>query len=530
MAVDHVDFAMILEFAPFRLDTDRAELIGAEGPVALEPKAFALLLLLAENHHRVISKDEMIATVWAGRFISDDAVSTVLKLVRKALNDDGATQAYIRTIRGRGHRFVATVQIVASAALPAQAHAAPLPGPEAERGEKPTVAVLPFARLGLTDDLATVADAIPAEIISSLSRLRWLRVIARESTFRFRHEDVDLGTLNSLLGAGFCLSGRVERIGTRLGVSIDLSDTRSGSVIWSDHIERPLDEVHEIRNLIVASVISALDLRIPQVEAELARTRPVEQLDAWSLYHLGLSHMFRFNGHDNAIAGSLFRRATVLDPGFAAAHAARSFTSYQDAAMRFTADRAAAVADARAAAERSFELDPLDPSANFAMGRFPILTGAPDDGLIWLDRAVELSPSYAKGYYSRSMIHVLAGRTTETRAGLDLSTLLSPLDPLLGPMRGIRAISLLIDGETGMAADGAVRAAQTSSAHFITVMCAIIACQCAGQTVRAAHWLEVLRDRRPDARASHFLNALPFADPAFRATVLAALAAAGLPD
>jgi hypothetical protein len=90
-------------------------------------------------------------------------------------------------------------------------------------------------------------------------------------------------------------------------------------------------------------------------------------------------------------------------------------------------------------------------------------------------------------------------------------------------------LSLLLDGEREAAADWAVRAAQTNSAHFITVMCAIIACQCAGQTARAAHWLAVLRDRRPDARASHFLNALPFADPAFRATVLSALAAAGVP-
>ena len=98
------------------------------------------------------------------------------------------------------------------------------------------------------------------------------------------------------------------------------------------------------------------------------------------------------------IAGGLFRRATTLDPTFAAAHAARSFNRYQDAAMGFIGDGAAAVADARVAAERSIELDPFDPSANFTMGRFPILNGQPDDGLVWLDRAVDLSPTYAKGH------------------------------------------------------------------------------------------------------------------------------------
>ena len=355
-------------------------------------------------------------------------------------------------------------------------------------------------------------------------------MIARESTFRFGHSEVDLSTVKSLLGAGFCLSGRVEQMGSLLCVSVDLTDTRSGSVIWSERIERSIDDVHQIRSLIVAAVISALDLRIPLAEAALARTQPVEKLDAWSLYHLGLSHMFRFNGHDNAIAGGLFRRATTLDPGFAAAHAARSFTSYQDAAMGFTADRAAAVADARIAAERSIELDPLDPAANFAMGRYPILLGEPDDGLVWLDRAVDLSPSFAKGYYSRSMIHALSGRTAETRAGLDRATELSPIDPLLGPMRSMRAITLAMDGDFEAAAEWAVRGARTSASHFIVVMFAVAACQLAGQTARAAHWMAVLREYRPDAHTAQYFNAMPIADLGFRARIRAALRDAGLPE
>lgn len=516
---------MIYAFPPFRLDTDRAELSGPAGPIALEPKAFALLTLLVENHHRVVGKDEMIAAVWGGRFLSDDVVSTALKLVRRAVDDDGKAQAVIRTVRGRGHRLVAPVRIGAD--IPAQAAAAR--DAEPRRDGRPTLAVLPFARLGVSEGPGIVADALPAEIISSLSRLRWLRVIARESAFRFRNDAVDHATIHSVLGAGYCLSGRLEQLGNRLSVGVDLSDTRSAGVIWSERLECPLDDIHDIRQRIVAAVLSALDLRIPLAEADLARTRAVEHLDAWGLYHLGLSHMYRFNRHDNAIAGGLLRRATALDANLAAAFAALSFTSYQDAAMGFVPDRAAAVAEARAAAERAIALDPLDPSANSAIGRLHILDHAPDDGLVWLDRAVDLSPSYAKGHYARGMVHVLAGRTAEARAGLDLATGLSPLDPMLGPMRGMRAMSLLMDGDLQAAADWSVRAAQTSSAHFIAVMLAVAACQCAGQTARAAHWLAVLRDRRPDARASDLFHALPFADPAFRDALVTALKVAGLP-
>ena len=141
---------MKLHFDPFELDTDRAELRTVSGPVKLEPKVFRLLRLLVENNERVISKEEMIATIWAGRFISDAAVSTALKAVRRALGDDGDRQAFIQTIRGLGHRFVAPVRI-----RPTEVSVGG-PAPKADqsvtsdgRGQRPTVAVLPFGRTGL---------------------------------------------------------------------------------------------------------------------------------------------------------------------------------------------------------------------------------------------------------------------------------------------------------------------------------------------------------------------------------------------
>jgi TolB-like protein len=522
---------MKLEFDPFELDTDRAELRTVWGLVKLEPKVFRLLRLLVENNERVISKEEMIAVVWAGRFISDAAVSTALKAVRKALGDDGDTQAFIRTVRGVGHRFVAPVrirptEISVSGPAPQAERAVPADG----RGERPTVAVLPFSRSGLPEDFASLGDAIPADIISSLARLRWLRVIARESTFRFRNADVDLAGLHSVLGASYCLSGRVELFGKHLEVSVDLVDTRSGGLIWSDRFERPVADVHAVRQEIVAAVIAALDLQIPQTEAALARSKPVEHLDAWEAYHLGLSHVYRFNAHDNAIAGSLFRRATELDPGFSTAFAARAFTSFQDAMMGYAPDHQAALVAVRSAAERSIELDPLDPYANAAMGRFHILTGSPDDGLIWLDRSVELSPNYAKGHYSRAYLQVIRCQTVETRVGIETAIALSPLDPLLAPMRTMKAMSFAIDGDYATAADWAVLAARMAASHYAIVMLAVATCQLDGRTEAAAHWTRVVRDVRPDMSISLYLKSLQFANEDFRVKLHSALLAAGFSD
>ena len=517
---------MILEFAPFELNIDRAELRGPDGPIALEPKALALLRLLVENHERMLSREEMIATVWGGRFISDAAVSTVLKLVRKALGDDGMAQTYIRTVRGLGHRFVAPVRIRSTGAVTAT----PVLEPGPLRDERPTIAVLPFSQTGLANAFATLGDGIPAEVISSLARLRWLRVIARESSFRFRGPEVDFGGLKSVLGAGFCLSGRVEQFGNRLHISVDLAETRNASLIWSEHFERPMDDIHAVRAEIVSAVINALDLQIPLAEAALARAKPVEHLDAWGAYHLGLAHVYRFNAHDNAIAASLFKRATDLDPGFASAFAARSFTSQQNAAMAYTPDRAAAIHAARFEAERSYELDPLDPAANMAMGRYQMLIERPEDGLIWLDRAVELSPNFAKGHYARAFLHVLCGQTAETRAGIAVSMGLSPLDPMLSPMRMIRAVSFAADGDYAAAANLAVQSARTASTHYLGLMGATAICQLNGQPEEARHWATVLRERRPDASIGDFLKGMPFASADMRRTFQTALRVMGIPD
>lgn len=526
---NRVTLRMIIEFSPFQLDTDRAELRTGDGPIAMEPKAFALLCLLVENPDRVISKDEMIATVWGGRFISDAAVSTALKLVRRALGDDGAAQAFVKTVHGRGHRFVAPVRIIGLTQATVSA-AVEVPSAPEPRGERPTLAVLPFAQMGLPGGFAALGDAIPAEIISSLARLRWLRVIARESTFRFRGDGVDLGAIRSVLGAGFCLSGRVELLGKRLSVSVDLVDAAFGTLIWSDHMEGPLDAVHAMRADIVSAVIAALDLQIPVAEAARARSKPIEALDAWGAYHLGMSHAYRFNAHDNAVAAALFRRATDLDPGFASAYAARSFTSFQNVMMGYIPDRATAVAQARAEAERSVELDPLDPYANMAMGRLGILTGRPQDGIGWINQSLELSPSYAKGHYSRGFVQVLSGNSAEGRAAIDISMRLSPLDPMLVPMRTMRALAYAQEGDYRMAADVAVQAAQISRGHFLCIMSAAALCQLGGRLDQAAHWARVVRESKPDASISLFSWQFPQENDRFRAIMAEALRKIGFPD
>ena len=388
--------AMIYRFGAFELDTDRFELREGGEARPLEPQVFALLALLVQNRERLVSKDELLEKIWHGRIVSEAAVSSRVKSARRALGDDGRAQRFIKTIHGQGLRFVGDVALAA-----------------VESGDiasRPSIAVLPFRLLGDPGRYAAIADALPDELIAELSRLRWLFVIARASSFRLRESNVGVEQIGRLLGVRYGLSGTLQIAGSSLAVTVELVDTRDGGVVWADRFAGSLDDVHAFRAEILSRVLTALDIRIPLHEAERARLAAVEDLDAWSAYHLGLQHMYRFTRKDSAAAAALFEQAVARDPNFARAHAGLSFIHFQTAFLLHPQDRAGAVARARRCAERGLELDPLDPFVHFTMGRTFWLEGDLESSLVWLERATSLSPNYAEGIYARAWADTLAGR------------------------------------------------------------------------------------------------------------------------
>ncbi len=520
---------MILKFGPFELDEDRAELRGPDGTVALEPKAFALLCLLAGNADRVIPKEEMIERLWGGRFVTDAAVATAIRQVRQALGDDAERQAYLRTLRGLGHRFVAPVTMVSAAvgAAVSAARAAEAAEPETTAARPPTIAVLPFEAAEAGP--GSLAQSFPADILSALARFRWLRVIARESAFRLPPGTATPETVRQVLGADYLLSGRIEAAAGRIAVAVDLVETGGGTLLWSDRFEAGKDDIHLLRERITGTLLAALDLSIPLAEAARTRMRPVEKLDAWSAYHRGLSHMYRFNRADNAAAEALFSRALALDPGLSVVLAARSFTHFQTAVMGY-ADRDAAVHAARQDAEQAMALDPLDPHANYAHGRVHVLTGRAEDGLPWLDQALRLSPSYAKAHYARGAMRMMTGDFTASSEDLGAAFDLSPLDPLLPVMRCVRAITHALKGNADQAVEWALLAARTSHGHYINMMGAVAALGIAGRPDLADHWARAVRDLRPDVTIRTQQTAWFFTRGDHLETIRRHLRAAGFPD
>ena len=497
-------------FDGFELDADRVELRRHGVIVPVEPQVFALLLLLVEHRNRMVSKEEIIGAVWGGRIVSDSALSSRIKSARRALGDDGQAQRVIRTLHGQGFRFVAEVTTTGPrAATPAGPAASGALAPSAHA--RPSIAILPFRLVAASELHPALGEALAHDLIVALSRLRWLFVIARGSSFRFRSGHQDACRAGRLLDARYCLCGIVETAAGRLLITAELIDTHTGEVLWADRCDGPIDAVHALRARIAASVITALEIQIPLHEAALASLAEPSCLNAWSAYHLGLRHLHRFTRDDNEAAAALFARALALDPHFVRAHAGLSSTHFQSAFLRYSGDAQGEARAARAFAERSVELDPLDPVANFTMGRAFWLTGEVDRSTPWLERATALSPSFAQGYYARAWADAVAERDRNGIENVEMAMSLSPLDPLFYAMLATRALTDLIQGSTGPAAAWADRAACSPGAHVMISLIAVIAHTLDGNRDRAALWTADLR-RRGGTSQAHFFASFPFRD------------------
>lgn len=513
---------MIYSFGGVSLDTGKGELRVQGRPAAVEPQVFALLRHLVENRERLVDKDEIIREVWKGRIVSDAAISSRIKSARQAVGDSGSQQGVIRTVAKRGFRFVAEVEVsgpahVASPALE------PLP---ALAQAQPSIAVLPFTVVGGGEPW--IADALPHDLIAAMSRLRWLFVIARASSFRFRGPQVELAEVREALGVRYCLSGVVTLGGRSLSVMVELSDTRDGRVVWSDRFRAPMDGVHEVREQIVSAVVNALDLEIPLSEARRAALSAPQNLDAWSAFHLGLRHLYRFTREGAAHAADLFRHAVRLEPGFARAHAGLSFAHFEAGFLRFAEDASQAADLARGCAEDALALDPLDPFCNLVMGRAHWLTGDLECALPWLERADSLNPNYAQARYSRAWTETLLGDGARGMAGADAALRLSPLDPLAYGMLGVKSLACVVEDDAREAAAWASRAARSPGAHALIDLMAAVTHRLAGDETEARSWTRTARNRHPGLSGADFLEAFPLRQERARRRVASALAELGV--
>lgn len=503
-------------FLGFSLDPARAELTGPDGPVHVERYPLEVLIYLARNAERVVTRDELIDQIWEGRFVSDTAVSTAIKQARRAVGDSGAAQSVIKTIHGRGFRFVAELEATkppaasATVAIPTESEVQDIaPAPGAGSGQ-PSLAILRFLSLDGSDAGLRLASAVPAEIISSLSRVGWLHMIARGSSFRFDPATADVTSVGARLGVRYVGSGTVEVIGDMVTFSLEIAASQDGAVIWSDRYASTLQDLQLRRQEIVSSICTALEIAIPRHEAHASRRLDQNEFDAWSHYHLGLAHIFRFSRGDNLIAAEHFNAAIERDRHFSRAHAGLSFTHWQNAFMGFEDQRETALEQAVGAASRALDIDPDEPFAAFNMGRARWLQGDIDGGKHWFARSLHVNPNSAQSHYNIGVLNMLSGENSDAFIATERAMSLSPLDPLLYAMKTVQAMSAIHQEDYPKAVALVERAMQEPNAHFHIALVAATARELNGDHEIAQKWYDRAKQLEPNASAEVFLKSFPF--------------------
>jgi TolB-like protein len=281
-------------FERYVLDGDRRELRRGGELIAIEPQVFDLLVYLLQNRERVVSKDDLIASVWGGRIVSDSTLTSRINAVRKAVGDSGEEQKLIRTIARKGFRFVGQVcEQDPSAAASAPGSQVPLALPD-----RPSIAVLPFSNMSGDPQQDYFIDGIAEEIIVALSRVRWFFVIARQSSFAYRDKGIDAKQIARELGVRYVLAGSVRRAGDQVRVSAQLMEGSSGNNVWARSYDRAAADIFAVQDEITQMIVGAIEPQLSRAERERARVKPRDSLDAWSTYQRGMFHLCRCTRED----------------------------------------------------------------------------------------------------------------------------------------------------------------------------------------------------------------------------------------
>jgi adenylate cyclase len=202
---------------------------------------------------------------------------------------------------------------------------APLPLPD-----KPSIAVLPFQNLSGDPEQEYFADGMVEEIITALSRIRWLFVIARNSSFIYKGQAVDVKRVGRELGVRYVLEGSVRRSGDRVRVTAQLIDAISSAHVWAERYDRDLRDIFAVQDEITASVAGAIEPALAEAEQQRVLRKPPDRLDAWEAYQRGLWHFYKYGAEDNETAQTFFRQAIAIDPDFAPGHYGYSLALFWD--------------------------------------------------------------------------------------------------------------------------------------------------------------------------------------------------------
>lgn len=320
----------------------------------------------------------------------------------------------------------------------------------------PSIAVMPFTNMSGDPEQDYLADGICEDIITALSKIRVFTVIARNSTFSYKGQSVDVKQVAIDLDVNYVLEGSVRKSGNRVRISAQLID-HDGLHVWAEKYDRVIEDIFELQDEMTQTIAGALEPELHAVERERAARKPPESLDAWECYQRGLWNMWHYENEKMIAAWDLFQKAVDLDPGFATAYAYQSYCNYVLVVLGFSEERDRLVEEGKLLAKKAMEIDTRDPVAYFSMGRNLMMLGDHDGAIAALKYSLELNPNFAQSYFGLGFVLALSGELDEARENIQTAIRLSPRDPLMVGFTNVLGMACIMAGDFEEGLDWAKR-------------------------------------------------------------------------
>jgi TolB-like protein/tetratricopeptide (TPR) repeat protein len=407
-----------LSFGRFRLDLNRRELFRDQDSVRLGSRALDILCVLASARGALVTKDALMEQVWPGVVVEENDIQVHVSALRKALDAEGGDRSFIVTVPGRGYRLVGSEDIprVADVLPPAPALAIP---------DKPSIAVLPFENLSGDPEQEYFVDGMVEEIITALSRIRWLFVIARNSSFIYKGKATDMKQVGRDLGVRYVLEGSVRKGGNRVRITAQLIEAETGMHLWADRFDGSLADVFELQDNVASGVAGVIEPALQAAETMRSRHRPTTNLTAYDLYLLGHAKALSSAGVPEAL--DLMEQAIGRDPEYGPALAGAAICCMRLIIGGRSKDPATDARKGANFARRSLDAigDDAGVLANAALALAHF--GEDIDAMMTLaDRAVALHPSFARGWQISGVLRLRAGQLDTAIEHVEMALRLSP--------------------------------------------------------------------------------------------------------
>jgi len=527
----------------------------------VEAKVMQVLLALAREPGRVVSRQELEREVWPGRVVTENSLTNTVVKLRKALNDNPRKPQAIETIAKSGYRlqidpvpvdedvapgilreegkfgslrrrslflflslmavaFVVAVIIWRSADEPV----IPRPGEDASA----SIAVIPFDVLSEDSSQDYFAEGVTLDLITELSRLPGLLVIAPGSVFGYRDVEADDRAIASELGVHYLIRGAVQRVSDRVRINARLIEASSGRTLWGERFVSEADRLFEMQDEVVEGIATALRARLAAPVTPLARSGATRSIAAYDEFLHGQDRYGRRTPEDNRIARAHFEQAIALDPGFARAYAGLALAWSRLGIDGWTNDPEEALSRAAKFADKAASIDASAPQIHFVRAQVALFRGQHDRAANAAATAIELDRNYADAYALLAWILHYAGRPDQARPALSEALRRNPASSAsYGEIAGE------IDFATGQYREAAREfeaAPERNPAHARARLWLAATRIKLGQDEEAAWEVQELLAINPDFSLSRLLLAFPLKDPYQRDALTGALAERGLPE